>query len=298
MKKIIYSLIFILAVLPIVSCSKDDPDENQSIIQVNSKSKNAFDKWLDNNYVLPYNIRFMYRMETIESDMNYTLVPAIMGYSIPMAHMVKYMCLEAYDEVAGVRFTRNYFPKQIHLIGSPAYNNNGTIVLGVAEGGKKITLYNINSLQTIFNNGVDAVNDYYFHTIHHEFSHILHQTKPYPASFSQISGSDYVSGNWSDEQFISGYLQRGFVSAYAQSSDDEDFAEMISIYITNTSAYWDNLLASAGAGAAKIKAKFDLIDTYMKKEWGIDLNTLREVIIRRENDVFSGKIDLNSVEIE
>ena len=284
--------------MPIVSCSKDDPDENQSIIQVNSKSKNAFDKWLDNNYVLPYNIRFMYRMETIESDMNYTLVPAIMGYSIPMAHMVKYMCLYAYDEIAGVRFTRNYFPKQIHLIGSPAYNNNGTIVLGVAEGGKKITLYNINSLQTIFNNGVDAVNDYYFHTIHHEFSHILHQTKPYPASFSQISGSDYVSGNWSDEQFISGYLQRGFVSAYAQSSDDEDFAEMISLYITNTSAYWDNLLASAGAGAAKIKAKFDLIDTYMKKEWGIDLNTLREVIIRRENDVFSGKIDLNSVEIE
>lgn len=63
--------------MPIVSCSKDDPDENQSIIQVNSKSKNAFDKWLDNNYVLPYNIRFMYRMETIESDMNYTLVPAI-----------------------------------------------------------------------------------------------------------------------------------------------------------------------------------------------------------------------------
>ena len=88
------------------------------------------------------------------------------------------------------------------------------------------------------------------------------------------------------------------MSAYAQSSDDEDFAEMISLYITNTSAYWDNLLASAGAGAAKIKAKFDLIDTYMKKEWGIDLNTLREVIIRRENDVFSGKIDLNSVEIE
>jgi hypothetical protein len=35
------------------------------------------------------------------------------------------------------------------------------------------------------------MNEYYFKTMHHEFVHILHQTKNYPKDFEQISAGNY-----------------------------------------------------------------------------------------------------------
>ena len=37
---------------------------------------------------------------------------------------------------------------------------------------------------------------YYFHTMHHEFTHILNQKKPYSTDFALITKSGYVSGDW------------------------------------------------------------------------------------------------------
>jgi hypothetical protein len=34
-----------------------------------------------------------------------------------MAHILKYLCMETYDEVAGIEFTRANFPKMFYLIG-------------------------------------------------------------------------------------------------------------------------------------------------------------------------------------
>lgn len=87
------------------------------------------------------------------------------------------MWLEAYDEATGnPNFLRQYIPKTIHFIGSPAYEDNGTMVLGTAEGGMKITLYNVNDINPD-QIDINLLNDYYFQTMHHEFAHILHQTK-------------------------------------------------------------------------------------------------------------------------
>jgi hypothetical protein len=44
--------------------------------------------------------------------------------------------------------------------------------LGTAEGGLKITLYNAESLKPA---DLDNLNEYFFKTMHNEFSHILHQ---------------------------------------------------------------------------------------------------------------------------
>ncbi len=281
-----------------VSCEYDNPDPDRSVIEERTHKNNGFDDWLDVNYVYPYNIDFKYRMEDIESDMNYTLVPARLNYSVAMAHLLKYLCLEAYDEVAGEMFTRQYFPKQVHLIGSPAYNNNGTVVLGVAEGGKKITLCNINSLASYLKDA-SMLNDLYFSTIHHEFTHILHQTKPYEAGFKEISGTDYVSDYWSEQPYVNEYLKRGFITDYAQKDADEDMAEMVSRYITNDDSYWNSRLSAAGtSGAAIITAKLSFIRKYLSSEWGIDIDKLREVILRRENEVISGKVDLNDITVD
>ena len=37
---------------------------------------NGFDEWLLANYTYPYNVDFKYRMQDIESDHKYNLVPA------------------------------------------------------------------------------------------------------------------------------------------------------------------------------------------------------------------------------
>ena len=62
------------------------------------------------------------------------------------AIIVKYLWFDAYNEVAGQDFIKTNVPRVITLIGSPAYENTGTMVLGTAEGGYKVTLYMVNNL--------------------------------------------------------------------------------------------------------------------------------------------------------
>lgn len=289
MTKYIKYLSAILAALLFASCSERPLDPDSQIFDSTVK-QNDFDKWLSEKYVLPYNIEFIYRMEYIESDMNYYLVPAEYDKSVQIAKLMIHLCLEAYDEVTGSRdFIKTYFPKMIHIVGSAAYRNNGTIVLGTAEGGLKITLYMINSLQL----DPEYLNEYYFHTMHHEFAHILHQTKPYSSDFDMISGSDYVKDSWnsaftSDEKA----QQSGFITAYASSEPNEDFVELISTYITNTPEYWAKMLQNAGkTGSAIISQKFDIVYNYMKGTWNIDLDELQEVILKRQAEIDQLNLD-------
>ena len=289
MTKYIKYLSAILAAFLLASCSEEALDPNSQIFDSNVK-QNEFDEWLTENYVLPYNIEFIYRMEYIESDMNYYLVPAEYEKSIQIAKLMIHLCLQAYDEVTGSKdFIKTYFPKMIHIIGSAAYRNNGTMVLGTAEGGLKITLYMINSLQL----DPDYLNEYYFHTMHHEFAHILHQTKPYSSDFEMISGSDYVKDTWNDAfKSDEEALQKGFITPYGASEPNEDFVELLSTYITNTPKFWSDMLKTAGKdGSAIIQQKFDIVYNYMKNTWGIDLDELRDIILRKQGEIDELELD-------
>lgn len=291
MIKYIKYLSVMLAAFLLVSCGEEKLDPNSQILDSNVEM-NEFDEWLLDNYVTPYNIEFIYRMEYIESDMNYYLVPAQYEKSVQIAKLMIHLCLQAYDEVTGDKeFIRTYFPKMIHIIGSAAYRNNGTMVLGTAEGGLKITLYMINSLQL----DPDYLNQYYFHTMHHEFAHILHQTKPYSSDFEMISGTDYVKDTWNDAfKNDADAQQHGFITPYAASEANEDFVELLSTYITNTPKFWSDMLKTAGKdGAAIIEQKFDIVYNYMKNTWGIDLNDLRDVILKRQGEI--DQLDLDNL---
>lgn len=291
MIKYIKYLSVMLAAFLLVSCGEEKLDPNSQILDSNVEM-NEFDEWLVDNYVTPYNIEFIYRMEYIESDMNYYLVPAQYEKSVQIAKLMIHLCLQAYDEVTGDKeFIRTYFPKMIHIIGSAAYRNNGTMVLGTAEGGLKITLYMINSLQL----DPDYLNQYYFHTMHHEFAHILHQTKPYSSDFEMISGTDYVKDTWNDAfKSDADAQQHGFITPYAASEANEDFVELLSTYITNTPKFWSDMLKTAGKdGSAIIEQKFDIVYNYMKNTWGIDLNDLRDVILKRQGEI--DQLDLDNL---
>ncbi len=303
-KYIVFALVSALFAVAFSSCRKDEPLSKDSIITMDDYIQNDFDKWLEANYVNPYNIVFKYRYQIDESNRTYYTIPASYDCAIIMAHLVKYLCIDSYDEVAGVNFTRQYFPKMFFIIGEWEYNNNGTMILGTAEGGKKILLTGVNWIPKVldgtFSSSYDTargLNHYYIKTIHHEFTHILNQTKDFPVEFSQITPNDYVYNDWSNAPYNSGYMERGFISSYAQHSDREDFAEMMSIYVTNTQEQWDSWMADAGDAAYLITAKLDLVKSYMLGTYDINIDQLRATILRRQDEVAAGQVDLTSLTI-
>ncbi len=289
-KYIIYIFTACMSLAVFSACSEEEL-EKKSVIVNSQTEQNEFDLWLVENYVTPYNIDFKYRMEEVESDFNYQLVPADYNKSIQMAKLMKFLCLEAYDEITGSKeFIRTYYPKMIHLIGSAAYRNNGTMVLGTAEGGLKITLYYINEMKI----DPDYLNHYYFKTMHHEFAHILNQTKPYSTDFDKITGDKYVIDSWNDvyPDDGTGHLQDGFISPYAASEPSEDFVELISIYVTNPAETWAGYLEAAGeTGAAIIQTKFDIVYNYMLSSWNINLDDLRDIVQKRQSELNSLDLD-------
>lgn len=283
MKKNIYAILLaFVASFALMSCSDDDPS-SQSIFPTTSPKRDAFDKWLLENYTFPYNVEMKYKMEDIESDMKYHLVPADSAKTAKLSIIMKYLWFDAYNEVVGPDFIKENMPRTIHFIGSPAYNSEGTMVLGTAEGGLKITLYMVNSLDDETLKDYDTMNEYYFHTLHHEFTHILNQKIPYDQSFKLITESGYVSGDW--------YLipdktahQAGFITPYAMVEPLEDFAEMLSGYVTMSQSEWNAILADAGTtGAASISAKLDIVRNYMQESWNVDIDQLRAAVLRRAN---------------
>ena len=165
----------------------DEKLSPNSVITADKRTPTPLDLWLDRYYVSTYNINFKYRYEDIESDMKYYTVPASYQMAIKMANLVKYSCLEAFDEVAGPDFTKANFPKLIYLTGNWEYKNNGTFILGTAEGGKKILLAGTNFIDKFIQSAED-INTYYLKTVYHEFTHILNQTKPYSGYRLRVRG--------------------------------------------------------------------------------------------------------------
>ncbi len=293
-----FALLAMATVGAMTSCSDDDIS-SESVIVVQQTEATEFDKWLDANFVAPYNIQFVYRYEDNETDMAYYNVPADYNQAVKLAHIVKHTCLDVYSAVAGATFTKSYFPKMLYCSGVWEYRNNGTFILGTAEGGKKIFLAGVNFLNQYLTS-VDMLNDYYLKTIHHEFTHILNQTSDYPASFRAITSSGYVADNWSESPYDADnyWLQHGFITAYAQNSHKEDFAEMLSEYVTKSQAQWDAQLALAGDdGAALIRQKLDIVRSYMNDKWGVDIDQLRDAVLQSEQEVVDGKVDLTSLSV-
>ena len=240
LRKLLYSSLLCSMALTLGACSEDDLSESifDTDIPVYEEGTASYklDKWLAQNYLDVYNLDFRYRMEDVGADMNFNLVPASLDNSIDMAVLTKYLWFDVYKKVVNPDFLKQYGPRIIHLIGSPAFNPaNGTVVLGLAEGGIKVTLFRVNYMDlTDFN----QLNEFYFKTMHHEFSHILHQTKTYPKEFNTLSTANYDPFGWQDRNGAIA-LTLGFMTSYGSSQPREDFAETIANFITKTPEQWE-----------------------------------------------------------
>lgn len=350
----------IMAGMLFAACGTDNDVSDESIFDTSVPPRTGFDQWLYENYTKPYNIRFNYRYIDSETDQTYNLIPADVEKAKALAIMVKHVWLDAYAEAAGADFIKKYSPRVYQLIGSPEFNSNGSIVLGTAEGGMKVTLFRVNEID-IDNPIVDHdssfpdtestpidLNYWFFHTMHHEFCHILTQQKNYSTDFQQVSAADYRTVDWVnvDDKDAPKY---GFPSGYATKEYNEDFAELYSIYVTHTPEAWQGILDAAlivtGSKTKtdakgnpvykldaegnripkgyiydqngnrlvyqgedgkfyyameyevetedtydytyynKIVTKMNIIKEYFQSSWNIDLDELRDVVLRRSDEV-------------
>lgn len=277
-----------------VSCS-DESLDNKSIFDTAKTEQNDFDKWIRNNFTEPYNVEVVYKLNDNISDYDYDLAPAEYSQSIELAKIIKHVWFGAYDEVAGVDFTRQLVPRTIHFVGSPAYNDDGTMVLGTAEGGLVITLYMVNYMDYFLSQEdyMERLNHYYFKTMHHEFGHILHQKKPYDTNFQKITEGTYVGGDWYQYSEKTA-RQLGYISPYSRNEVNDDFVELIANYVTHDQEWWDAAVADGNStdkdgtthnGGNLLEEKLAIVKTYCRNSWGFELDELRDAVQRRSKEL-------------
>lgn len=276
----------LIGMATLVSCKDDNAVDPNRPTTVKPVAKTSFDEWLMDNYTGNYNIDFKYKMEDIERDHNKNLIPASLYQSMRMAKVVRHVWLGAYDEIAGKDFMRRFSPRILSMIGSASYNGDGTITLATAEAGLKVVLYRVNDLDP---SSAERLNDMFFHTMHHEFAHILHQNVKWAQEYNLISAEDYSPSSWHNRSFEEA-AQLGFISSYAGSQPREDIAEVTARYITNTDADWKRLRDAAGeAGNKKLDQKIAIMKDYMRTTWHIDMDQLKLISRRRGEEAVNLK---------
>lgn len=263
--------LFILALPLLLSCSKDEDDLDIPLLGLGGDTwaEGPVDVWLYENYVIPYNIEVKYRFDSYELALNKVLVPPMENKVITVMEAIKSTWIEPYNQEAGESFLKELAPKQFVLVGSPEYNDNGTITLGTAEGGLKVILYKINDFETDNTAEVKQM----LHTIHHEFGHILHQNIMYPEEFKRIT-TDYTA-SWNDYS-LEDARSRGYITEYARSQPDDDFVEMISIMLIEGKEGFDAIVEGAPEDAkVLLKQKELIVVSYFKESWNIDFYNLQ-----------------------
>lgn len=269
MKKYLIYLFIAGLLFLFTACSDDDKFED-TIFDVTPVTLSGLDLWIMDSLTVPHNIEVIYKWKDIETDLGRNLSPPEEEKAEAFARVIKKIWTEPYVEEAGTTFFNTLAPKQLLLVGSSAYNTNGTITLGTAEGGRKIVIYEINQFN--IHNKIRLRR--YMKTIHHEFGHIANQTVEIPVEYEMVT-PDYRS-DWNNVGDQAAY-DAGFISPYAMSAPTEDFVEMLALLLTNSKAEWDALLnkPATDAGKAALKAKEELLTSYYRGVWSIDLYSLQ-----------------------
>lgn len=296
MKK--YLLLLPVLALLLAGCNVDKIDKEHSVITDPVYDTQSpiyhFEQYLRKRFVAPYNVEMIYRWRENATVTSYNLVPCRLGRVDSIAHLTHYLWFDLYDQVVDTTFLKIYGPRMIQYIGSKGYNSNGTATLGTADGGIKIILYGMNELHL---NNINELNQYAFHVMHHEFSHILHQTKTYPKDFEFISMGMYDPDQWQNQKDTVVH-RRGFVSPYASGAPREDFVEVIATYVTNyvgrpeQAWHWDEILEDAAkgspypgdtlTGADIILNKLEICRAWLKDKYAINIDSLRNEVMRRQ----------------
>lgn len=260
--------------------------------------ENETDLWLKDNFQVPYNIAALYRWEPQYVDYNRYLIPPNTTSVIPTMEIVKKLWIDTYSTVGGENFVKMYAPKEIIIIGGVNKNKDGTVTLGIAEGGVRISLFQTDNLANDLKNrslSFDAKKNKireFIHTIQHEYIHILNQTKPFDEKAFQAivkyGGLGQYKTDWYQDT-DQGAREQGYITAYARASVTEDFAETAAMMLLYSRSEHDNMVNSIQNAKAReiIRSKEKLVMSYYRDAFNMDFSRLVEEADRNSQIVFT-----------
>lgn len=248
-------------------------------------SADPIDQYIQQKFLKEYGIAVRYKFVDRYVDRNKRVTPPKRELVQPMLDFLTEFWIEPFIKVPnGSRFFKSHVPAEIILIGSTIFNADGTVTLGTADAGARITLTEVNDINRKNINWIIRQ----LGTIYHEFAHIVHQRYNLPPNFQEISPQGYTSlGSWfnlTDEEA----LQRGFVSPYGTSTFNEDFAEVVAFLLFDPLFYEKYIVDEANCntvdcvarneGRAKLRRKYSAILEHYKQNTGVDLIRVRDLI--------------------
>lgn len=309
MKNIFRILILFAVSTLFVQCNTDDSNSDY-VAPTDPNISNPNDQYLYSNagksFFERYGTATRWRWDDnfIRPDQRAT--PIRSEFVIPTTKVVDHLWIGPYVESGegGKRLLEKLFPPEIVYIGSYIYKDDGSRLLGFAEGGARITLLNLNTLDFTDKDWFANPSGGILTTLHHEFSHIVHQNFGIPVGFNTISdkylGPGWVNlpGDGRDDA-----IKLGMVRDYATSSEFEDFCEIIShLLVVDPAVFEEDFITQEdcstyttpgdvincqelNAGRLLIKQKVDLVVEYYKNTFNIDLIQVRDILQSRLNNV-------------
>ncbi|MEZ0183605.1 MULTISPECIES: putative zinc-binding metallopeptidase [Flavobacterium] len=250
---------------------EDQPTESQ--LDFSQKNKTELDKWIDTGFLDPYNIKVYYEWNQNLVDNTRYLFPPTIDKVKPALEVVKKIWIDSYTTIGGANFVKKIAPREFVLVGGMNLNTNGTRTLGLAEGGQRVTLFQVDYLNKTSRPDVTE----FIHTIQHEYVHILNQTKPFDEqAWAKLTPSGYTT-SWYVEE-IEDSRELGFITSYARLNIYEDFAETASVILTSSKAEYAAILASITdpVGKANIQKKEAIVVQYYKDAFNMDFYALRD----------------------
>ena len=98
------SLLAMIAFVGMVSCNKDEftPSIYDTTDYPLDQTLSTFpiDSFVKREYLQPYNVKFIYRMEDVGSDMDKNLTPAPYEKSVELAALTKWLWFDCYATLA------------------------------------------------------------------------------------------------------------------------------------------------------------------------------------------------------
>ena len=293
MKRIFFHTVAVAALaLSLGSCTREVL-ESESVVTINEGVRTDLDRWLERNFVLPYNIEYVYKWDFNTVPFEFETKPVDYQEAVVHAHLIKYLCFDCFAAVAGSNFVCRYMPKQVYVVSSPMTLAGANFsVVGSADFGKRVLLSDVNGFTEALPTNLGRMKDSESakqsfsekvgKTTFHELMHLLNYTVDMPVSYKEIT-PNYLFSDWTRYEYKIG---EGFISAYSRYSEMEDIAEVFAYYIVTLPRRWEERIPKD----EKIIRKLSLIRSYLKDSFGVDIDALRDEYQNRLQKVCTGKV--------
>ena len=239
------------------------------------------DHYIQQAFAKKYNVDIAYRYDDKVTDRRYLLAPIKESKALEYLNLIDYMFFQVYAASTPEGYLQTHTIKYLNLFGSSGYAIDRRMAGAAPQG--MIWIYNINELNTQY---TKDVRENYISTLFHESAHTLHEERAYPPEFDKLSSLEYQKQDafsyWWRTGKNAGYA--GFVSDYASTDADEDFAELFAYYVLDSDSEWaERLKAAEGknrtdakyTGREIIEKKVAIMKAYLHSEYSADLDKIR-----------------------